>query len=47
VLLNAAAVLVAAGMAVTIAEGVMLAAKAVDDGAVERLVEMLAGSGGS
>jgi anthranilate phosphoribosyltransferase len=45
VLLNAAAVLVAAGMAVTIAEGVMLAAKAVDDGAVERLVEMLAGSG--
>jgi len=41
VLLNAAAVLVAAGLAATIVEGVALAAKAVDDGAVERLVRTL------
>ena len=41
VLLNAAAVLVAAGVAETIVDGVALAAKAVDDGAVERLVSVL------
>jgi len=41
VLLNAAAVLVAAGLAETIVAGVALAAKAVDDGAVERLVRAL------
>jgi anthranilate phosphoribosyltransferase len=41
VLLNAAAVLVAAGLAGTMAEGVALAAKVVDDGAVTGLVAAL------
>ena len=43
VLLNAAAVLVAAGLVETIVDGVALAAKAVDDGAVLRLVDALGG----
>jgi anthranilate phosphoribosyltransferase len=42
VLLNAAAVLVAAGLADTIVAGVALAAKAIDDGAVAKLVRALA-----
>jgi anthranilate phosphoribosyltransferase len=46
VLLNAAAVLVAAGLAVTMAEGVALAVKAIDEGAVERLVTALGGPAG-
>jgi anthranilate phosphoribosyltransferase len=41
VLLNAAAVLVAAGLAVTMAEGIALAVKAIDEGAVTDLVERL------
>ncbi len=45
VLLNAAAVLAAAGMATTIAEGVGLAAKAVDSGAVAELVRVLDAEG--
>src|SRR5665213_2230372 len=44
VLLNAAAVLVAAGLAKTIAAGVEVAAKVVDDGAIERLVRVLGGA---
>jgi anthranilate phosphoribosyltransferase len=43
VMLNAAAVLVAAGLAETMVEGVALAAKALDDGAVVDLVERLRG----
>jgi anthranilate phosphoribosyltransferase len=42
VLLNAAAVLVAAGLAATIVEGVTLAAVAIDDGAATKLVLALA-----
>ena len=45
VLLNAAAVLVAAGLAETILSGVAQAAKAVDSGAVAVLVERLKASG--
>ena len=45
VLLNAAAVLVAAGLAETILSGVALAARAVDSGAVAELVERLKFSG--
>jgi anthranilate phosphoribosyltransferase len=41
VLLNAAAVLVAAGHAATIVEGITLAVKAIDEGKVARLVEVL------
>jgi anthranilate phosphoribosyltransferase len=45
VVLNAAAVLVAAGLAKTIVEGAAPAAKALDDGAVLRLVDALGGAG--
>jgi anthranilate phosphoribosyltransferase len=41
VLLNAAAVLVAAGLSVNLAEGVAIAARAIDAGSVARLVEAL------
>jgi anthranilate phosphoribosyltransferase len=43
VVLNAAAVLVTAGLAKTIGEGVMLAASAIDAGKVMQLVEALRG----
>jgi len=43
VLLNAAAVLVTAGLASDIREGVELAAKAINSGAVTKLVDKLAG----
>jgi anthranilate phosphoribosyltransferase len=43
VVLNAAAVLVTAGVAKTIGEGVMLAASAIDEGTVMQLVEALRG----
>jgi anthranilate phosphoribosyltransferase len=43
VVLNAAAVLVTAGLATTIGEGVMLAASAIDSGKVTQLVEALRG----
>jgi len=42
VLLNAAAVLVTAGLASNMREGVEAAAKAIDSGAVTKLVEKLA-----